>query len=38
MDYIEHHNDDPKPFVWTAKLEDILAKIARAVLNNVQSN
>jgi len=40
MDYIEHHNEGPKPFVWTAKLEDILAKItrARAVLNNVQSN
>jgi transposase len=40
MDYIEHHNHDPKPLVWTAKLEDILAKIARAraVLNNVQSD
>ena len=40
MEYIEHHNDDPKPFVWTAKLEDMLAKIARAraVLNNVQSD
>ena len=23
-------NTDPKPFVWTAKLEDILEKIARA--------
>jgi transposase len=40
MDYIEHHNHDSKPFVWTAKLEDIMAKItrARAVLNNVQSD
>ena len=39
MGYIEHHNDSPKAFVWTAKIEDILAKIARAraVLNNVQS-
>jgi hypothetical protein len=23
-------NTDPKPFVWTAKLEDILEKISRA--------
>lgn len=40
MDYIEHHNQNPKAFVWTAKAEDILAKVARAraVLNNVQSN
>ena len=30
MNYIERHNDDPKPFVWTAKAEDILAKVARA--------
>jgi transposase len=39
MDYIEHHNQNPKAFVWTAKVEDILAKVARAqaVLNNVQS-
>ena len=39
MGYIEHHNQNPKTFVWTAKVEDILAKIARAraVLNNVQS-
>jgi transposase len=39
MDFIEHHNESPKPFVWTAKLEHILEKVARAraVLNNVQS-
>jgi transposase len=30
MDYMEHHNDNPKPFVWTAKAEEILAKVARA--------
>jgi transposase len=30
MDYIEKHNDAPQPFVWTAKVEDILAKVARA--------
>jgi hypothetical protein len=39
MDYITKHNQNPKAFVWTAKVEDILAKIARAraVLNNVQT-
>lgn len=30
MDYIQHHNTDPKTFIWTAKAEDILAKVARA--------
>jgi transposase len=40
MDYVAKHNQNPKAFVWTAKVEDILAKIARAraVLNNVQTN
>ena len=40
MDYIEHHNRNPKTFVWTAKVEDILEKVrrARAVLDNVQSD
>jgi transposase len=40
MDYIEHHNNDPETFVWTAKAEDILEKVrrARAVLNKVQSD
>ena len=28
--YIAHHNKDPKPFIWTAKAQDILAKVARA--------
>ena len=28
--FIETHNEDPKPFVWTADLKDILPKIARA--------
>ena len=27
--YIEEHNDDPKPFVWTAKPSAILKKVAR---------
>ena len=39
MDYIEQHNEKPEAFVWTAKVHEILAKIARAraVLNTVQS-
>jgi transposase/transcriptional regulator with XRE-family HTH domain len=28
--YIAHHNREPKPFIWTAKATDILAKVARA--------
>jgi transposase len=38
-DYIAGHNADPQPFVWTAKTEDILAKIRRAreVLNKIAS-
>ena len=36
MSYINEHNINPKSFVWTAKAEDILAKVecARAVLHN----
>ena len=30
MDYIEKHNQDPKPFVWTAKAQDIAEKVLRA--------
>jgi transposase len=30
MNYIEGHNQDPKPFVWTAKAQDIVEKINRA--------
>ena len=39
MDYIEQHNRSPKPFVWTAKAEEILAKVQRArnVLDKLQS-
>lgn len=29
-DYIENHNAEPKPFIWTAKAEDILEKVLRA--------
>jgi DDE superfamily endonuclease len=28
--YIDEHNENPKPFVWTAKAEDILEKVRRA--------
>lgn len=28
--YIANHNENPKSFVWTAKAEDILAKVRRA--------
>ena len=28
--YIEHHNKHPKPFIWTARADDILAKVTRA--------
>jgi transposase len=37
--YIAQHNQQPKPFVWTAKASDILAKVlrGRAALNTVQS-
>ena len=35
--YIQHHNSNPKPFVWTAKVEDIIAKYrrAKAVLDKI---
>jgi hypothetical protein len=37
--YINEHNTNPKSFTWTAKAEEILAKVecARAVLHNVAS-
>ena len=37
--YIAEHNRDPKPYVWTAKAEQILAKVkrARAVLDKMAS-
>jgi transposase len=33
--YVDQHNQNPKPFIWTAKATDILEKVkrARAVLN-----
>jgi transposase len=29
-DYIAKHNDQPKPFIWTAEASDILEKVTRA--------
>lgn len=39
MNYIEGHNQDAKPFVWTASVERILEKVrrARAVIDNLQT-
>ena len=36
IDYIGKHNENPKPFIWTAKASDILEKVkrARATLDN----
>jgi hypothetical protein len=30
IDYLATNNLNPKPFVWTAKADDIFAKVARA--------
>ena len=37
--YLDAHNADPKPFVWTATADEILAKIrrGRVVLGQVES-
>jgi hypothetical protein len=37
--YIDEHNENPRPFAWTAKAEDILEKVrrARAVLDKIES-
>ena len=29
-EYVAHHNEDPKPFIWTATASDILEKVKRA--------
>ncbi len=38
-DYLAVHNQDPKPFIWTAKASDILEKVKRgqAALHKLQS-
>jgi hypothetical protein len=30
MEYLENHNADPKPFIWTESAGEILEKVARA--------
>ena len=37
--YIDEHNTKPKPFIWTKKASDILAKVMRAreTLDNAPS-
>ncbi len=37
--YIQQHNQQPKPFIWTAQASDILEKVkrGRAALNKIQS-
>jgi hypothetical protein len=37
--YLDAHNEDPRPFVWTAKATDILEKVkrARATLDEITS-
>jgi len=37
--YVDRHNENPKPFIWTASANDILEKVKRArrTLVNVQS-
>jgi hypothetical protein len=27
--YLDAHHNDPRPFIWTATADDILAKVAR---------
>lgn len=38
-DYVDHHDEKPKPFIWTASANDILEKVKRArkTLVTVQS-
>ena len=38
-DYLAHHNQQPKPFIWTAKASDILEKVkrGRVALHKLQS-
>jgi len=38
--YIDNNNKNPKPFVWTKSVEEIMGKVnrARSTLDNIQSN
>jgi len=37
-EYIDVHNEDPKPFVWTKTADQILASIARYAQRTTASN
>ena len=39
-DYLKANNDNPKPFVWTATAEQVLAKVVRGrvALQRVETN
>ena len=39
QEYLDSHNDDPKPFIWTATVEEIIAKVrrGRAALHSIAS-
>ena len=37
-EYIDKHNDNPKPFVWTAKATDIIEKVKRARKRSILLN
>ncbi|MDF1712057.1 MAG: IS630 family transposase, partial [Akkermansiaceae bacterium] len=37
LGYIEIHNENPKPFIWTAQASDILEKVKRAKSSLVNS-
>ncbi|MBB4375305.1 putative aldo/keto reductase-like oxidoreductase [Bradyrhizobium sp. cir1] len=37
MDFITHHNADPKPFKWTKSPDDILASVERFCRYNTQA-
>jgi len=32
--YLDHHNEQPKPFIWSASAASILAKVARCKVNS----
>ena len=38
MEYLEHHNADPKPFRWTKTADNILASIQRFCLRTLAAN
>lgn len=37
-EYVDRHNEAPKPFIWTAKANDILAKVMRAKATMLNSH